>query len=262
MPIKTPENATRRDFRPQSGSVPIGEALSKNVQKMLRKFTSTNARDKNEKERRPDAISASFDQTCENIADWFISIANPLFKEVYANKGLMKEIKAYKNGQMGEDVNPEFVNFVKLYTRIQKFIRMVGNPERYHNKSGYPYGSVNLLASMDANESVAPKRKYPAHIIECMRSRIEEETAELGRIMQVHTAKPPHPQIEKRGKIVNELPAGMCNPNMKKDGAKTSSNPFGAGRPSDVDKDVHTTSWSRDQLVNTHMSKKNKEARK
>ena len=106
------------------------EAAGKKLRSLMRKLNAEAARRRVTKERRPDAISASYDKTCDNVTDWMTSIADPVFREVFADKALRQMVKDYKNGALGDDIDPDFKKSLKLYTRIQKFIRMVGNPAR------------------------------------------------------------------------------------------------------------------------------------
>lgn len=203
----------------------------------------------------PEGFNERVEKNCENVSEWMTSIINPMRREVYANKPLMKQIKAFKNGEFGENPDPDLAQFVTKYQKINKFGTMCNNPARYHNKAGYPQGGVNLLSNKQTNESVVKKHGISENVKDELQKRIADESEELNSLITINKVKPPYPRVEKKGKIINNLPAGMNNPNCGKDKSCSSSNPFGAGRPSKVDSDMHVNSWDRDRLVNTHMSK-------
>ncbi len=206
----------------------------------------------------PEGFDERVEKNCENVAEWMTSIINPMRREVYANKALMKQIKAFKNGEFGENPDPVLAEFVTKYQKINKFGTMCNNPTRYHNKSGYPCGKVNLLSNKQTDESVENKHVLSENVRGELQKRIADEADELSGLMTINRVKPPYPRVSKQGKIINNITAGMNNPNCGKARSHLSSNPFGAGRPSKVDLDMHVNSWDRDRLVNTHMSKAKK----
>lgn len=206
----------------------------------------------------PDGFNERVEKNCENVSEWFRCMINPLRMEIYANKPLMKQMKAYREGVLGDNADPDLVKLTKMYQKINKFGTMCSNPTRYRTKAGYPQGGVNLLSNNDTNESVEKKHGISENLKGELQKRLEDETNELNGLMTINKVKPPYPRVEKRGKIINNIPAGMGNPNCGKGKSGSSSNPFGAGRPSKVDSDVHVNSWDRDRLVNTHMSKAKK----
>lgn len=213
----------------------------------------------------PEKQDTRFSEDISRIQDETNNMINEFIREVSKNANLRKQITAFKKGELGTEVDPKLAELSKLYYKIYRYQNMVNGPTKFYNNTGYPYGKVNLLSSDPTNESVA-RRKVPDFIAEGMRTRIEEEAAELKKLMTVNKVTPPYPHIEKRGKIVNELPHGMGNPNFdKKKTAIPAKNPNEevdvGGRPSEVDKDVHTTSWNREQKVNTHMGKAEKAER-
>lgn len=255
----TQKDATLTSVTGQVNEVSRSGEVAKNV----KKAAASKAKAKVSAESEPKRQDSRFAEDITRIQDETNNLINEFIREVSKNAALRKQITDFKKGVIDAESNPKLEELSKLYYKIYRYQNMVNGPSKFYNKTGYPYGKVNLLSSDPTNESVV-RRNVPSFIAEDIHSRIENEAAELKNLMAVNKATPPYPHIEKRGKIVNELPQGMGNPDAMKKAASpktTNGDENVGGRPSEVDNDVHTTSWNREQKVNKHMSKADKAER-
>lgn len=185
------------------------------------------------------------------------------------------------NGKNGSSIRKDRGLLGTLYRKrgaFNLFVSCLHNPDSFKNS----FGKIDFLNGdkdvtdrkektgkfVQRKHNVDTKKKgrihqdnLPGFISEGIRVRLEEEAKELAGLLKITKIKPPYPQVEKRGKIINEIPAGTCNPaySKTKDGGHNGTDV--GGRPSEVDHDVTTNSWNREQRVNQHMSKDDKEGR-